>query len=173
MLLILSFYACLLTQSKKTLSNWKHFQHNQFVLDLEFNALEKQSYVLSVYFMDDSGDWKNTRNGTFRFHRMMIDMGVNEIWKQENGIWTDMEVENDTLDERNNLVWEHGQVNEIQWDRCGYEKKTLNGIACDLLWSTEIFILPAMDNRCETQKNIAANICGLHLILNAEKKQKI
>lgn len=27
--------------------------------------------------MDDN-DWKNTRNGTFCFHRMMIDTGVNE-----------------------------------------------------------------------------------------------
>lgn len=97
------------------------------------------------YIMDDNGDRKNTRNGTFCFHRIMIDMGVNEIWKQEKRIWADIAVENDTPDERNNLVWEHGQVNEIQWDRCGCEKTTQRNCVRSTLINRSIY-LPDMDN---------------------------
>lgn len=52
--------------------------------------------------MDDNG-WKSARNGHFVSYRMVIDMGVNEIENKKtrtHRIWTEIEMENDTLDER-------------------------------------------------------------------------
>lgn len=107
--------------------------------------------------MDDN-DWNSTRKGTFCFNRMMIDMGMNENEsKKKNRIWTEIELENDAPDERNNLVWKHEQVNEIQWDQFSCKKHSagLHTIYCDQpKW------LYRQSNPCKTHsthENIATN----------------